>query len=205
MNIHHLRTCALGVAAALITIPGYAAMQNSWHPTLYSANAQLTQSLNSNKARIGQAVTAKLTTDVKTAGATVLPDGTMLVGSVQQVQRSYSNGPSRISIVFDKARLSNGREIPIKATLLGAYPPVPEYAAGGPSSYLPIQPRTVSSNESVIQKPGTLKHITLRSSTQSSVSGVFSSMNHSVQLNRGTRLQVAIAPEGSRSSTTSGA
>jgi len=202
MKMNHLRSYALGIAAVLISVPVYAATQNQQQPTtLYSANAQLTQSLNSSTARMGQRVTAKLTTDIKTADSTVLPDGTMLIGKVEQARKAHSDDASRIGIVFNEARLRNGSEIAIKAMLLGAYPPVPYYSAGGPSSYLPIQPRTISGDQSVVQEPGTLRHISLRSSAKSSVSGVFTSKKHIIKLDRGTRLQVAIALDGSRTTT----
>ncbi|MHB8392447.1 MAG: hypothetical protein ACYDBH_23175 [Acidobacteriaceae bacterium] len=203
MKMNHLRSYVLGIAAVLISVPVHAATQNQQQPaTLYSANAQLTQSLKSSSAKVGQAVTAKLTSDLKTSDSTELPKGAMLMGKVEQVQSA--NGGSTVSIVFNEARLRNGREIPIKAMLLGAYPPVPYYSAGGSSSYLPIQPRTVPDDRSILQEPGTLRHITLRSSAKSSESGVFTSKNHSFKLDSGTRLQVAIALDGPLSATTSG-
>ena len=69
---------------------------------------------------------AKLTSSVKTEGHTELPKGTILLGKVARCKTPNSSGKqSKISIVFNEARLSNGREVPIKATLLGAYPPHP--------------------------------------------------------------------------------
>ena len=203
MKMNHLRSYALGIAAAFISVPVYAATQNQQQTTtLYSADAQLTHPLNSNTAKTGQAVTAKLTSDVKTSDSTELPKGAVLMGKVEQAQSA--NGGSTIGIVFNEARLRNGSEIPIKAMLLGAYPPVPYYSAGGSSSYLPIQPGTVPGDQSILQEPGTLRHITLRSSAKSSESGVFTSKNHSFKLDSGTRLQVAIALDGPPSATTSG-
>ncbi len=126
MKMNHLRSYALGIAAALISVPVYAATQNQQQTTtFYSADAQLTHPLNSNTAKTGQAVTAKLTSDVKTSDSTELPKGAMLLGKVEQAQSA--NGGSTIGIVFNEARLRNGSEIPIKAMLLGAYPPVPYY------------------------------------------------------------------------------
>ncbi|MGH9615619.1 MAG: hypothetical protein ACRD28_02675, partial [Acidobacteriaceae bacterium] len=123
---------------------------------------------------------------------------------VAQVQRAYSNGnESKISLVFNEARL-NGREVPIKATLLAAYPPAAYNAMQGPGSYMMIQPRHISSNAKIDQEPGTLSHIAMRSSVQSNVSGVFLSKNHSINLHRGTRIQLAIAPAANMNSSTMG-
>ncbi|MGC1783149.1 MAG: hypothetical protein WA708_11570 [Acidobacteriaceae bacterium] len=170
--------------------------QNSWqHIKLVSVNAKLVDPLNSRKATQGQTITAKLTNGVKAPGATELPDGTTLIGKVKQVEVSQNRGPAKISIVFDRARLKNGREIPIKATLLAAYPPVSAYNLSAAASYLPVQPRTISSQNTVMQEPGTLPHVAMQSAVESSISGVFTSKNHNIDLGRGTRLQLAIAPE----------
>ncbi len=206
MKMNRLRSYAVGIAAVLISAPIYASMQaQPQHLKLVSANAELTQGLNSKSSRQGQTVTAKLTANVTTAGPMELPKGTMLMGAVEQVQPGNANGSkSEISIVFNEARLKDGREIPIKATLLGAYPPAAVYTLGGVGSYLPIQPRLIPSDQSVIQDPGTLGNIAMHSAVQSDVSGTFLSKKNGIKLSQGTQLQLAIAPESSSSSSASG-
>lgn len=206
MKMNHLRSYALGIAAALVSLPMYASMDaEPQNLNLVSANAELTQGLNSKSTTQGQSVMAKLTSDVKTEGQTELPKGTMLIGKVDQVQNADSNGNnSKISIVFNEARLSNGREVPIKATLLAAYPPEVMGVAESASSYMIQQPAHIPSDLQVQQDPGTLGHIMMKSSVQSDVSGVFLSGKHKINLDRGTRLQLAIAPETSSMTTASG-
>lgn len=202
--MNHLRSYALGIAGALISLPMYASMQ-AQNLNLVSANAELTHSLNSKSTRQGQSVTAKLTSDVKTQGQAELPEGTLLMGKVDQVQNAYSDGnKSKISIVFNEARLSNGREIPIKVTLLAAYPPMITGVTQSSSSYMVEQPRHIPNDQKVQQDPGTLSHVMLKSAVQSDVSGVFLSKKHNIDLHRGTRLQLAIAPETNVMSTASG-
>ena len=203
MKINRLGSYALGFAAALIAVSGYTALQaqtSQQTTTLYSANARLTQSLKSSSAKVGQAVTARLTSDLKTSDSTELPKGAMLMGKVEQAQSA--NGGSTIGIVFDRVRLGNGREVGIKATILGAYPP-PVYSdddsMNAMGEYMPSQPRTIPSDYTVTQEAGTLSDVSLNSAAKSDVSGVFASKNHSFKLDSGTRLQVAIAPEGSAS------
>lgn len=190
MKTNHIRSYALGIAAALMAIPGFATMHAAAQSTqLFSANAVLTHSLNSTHATTGQSVTAKLTSDATSQ----LPKGTMLIGKVDKVQNATTSGPSKISITFDQARLKNGKEIPIKAMLLGAYSPQVRYDAGMSSSFLPTQPATVSASRSVTQQPGALKNISMESVGNGEVSAVFTSENHNVKLDHGTVLQVAIA------------
>ncbi|HZC44113.1 MAG TPA: hypothetical protein VE195_08060 [Acidobacteriaceae bacterium] len=204
--MNHLRSYALGIAAALVSLPMYASMPaQPQNLNLVSANAELTQGLNSKSTQQGQSVTAKLTSGVKTDGQMELPKGTILVGKVDQAQNSNSDGnKSSISIVFNEARLRNGREVPIKATLLAAYPPVITGVTQSTSSYMIQQPRHIPNDTKVQQDPGTLGNVTLKSAVQSNVSGVFLSKDHNINLHQGTRFQLAIAPETSSMSTANG-
>ncbi len=206
MNMIHLRSCALGIAAAVVSLPMYASMQaQPQNLNLVSANAELTRAIDAKSARQGQGVTAKLTSNVKSEGQTDLPRGAILMGKVEQVQNAYANGEkSKISIVFNEARLTSGRKVPIKATLLAAYPPAPMGVAQSTSSYMMVQPRHIPNDERIQQDPGTLSHVMMKSSVQSDVSGVFLSKKHNINLSRGTRFQLAIAPETESMSTASG-
>ena len=196
MRVPTLRRYSLSIAAALIALPSYMQLQAQASPqpsTLYSADAVLTGALNSTSAKMGQTVTAKLTGDVKTTESMELPKGTLLIGKVDQVQNSSSNGGSTLSLIFDRAQIGKGHEIPIKATLLGAYPP-PVYNYDGAASSMAMQPSTISSDRTVDQGPGILSDVSLTSAVKSNVSGVFTSANRSIKLQNGTRLQVAVAP-----------
>ena len=204
MKMNHLRCYALGIAAGLMTLPMYASVQpRDQGLSLVSANAQLVRGLNSKSTHNGQVVMAKLTSDVKANGQTELPSGTMLMGKVAQVQNSNGNG-SQISVVFNEARLSNGREVPIKATLLAAYPPTVPGVTPSSDSYMAVQPRHVPNNQKIQQDPGTLGDVMLKSAVQSQVSGIFLSKDHNINLHRGTRLQLAIAPETNSGSAANG-
>lgn len=164
---------------------------------LVTANARLMHTVDSSHAAQGQVVTAKLTTSTQAASGTELPKGTMLIGKVQQVQPASNNGPSRVSIIFDQARLPNGHSMPVKATLLGAYPAdAADYwvDTSMKGSVMAVQPRTISANERVDQEPGTLGHIELHSAVRSNASGVFVDKDGNFKLKSGTYLQVAIAP-----------
>lgn len=205
MKMNHLRSYALGIAAGLMTLPMYASMQaQPQNLNLVSANAQLVRGLNAKSTHKGQVVMAKLTSDVKANGQTEFPSGTMLTGKVEQVQVNQNGNTAKISIVFNEARLSNGRELPIKATLLAAYPPVVTSVAESSSSYMIVQPRHIPNDQKIQQDPGTLSHVMMKSAVESHVSGVFLSKNHNINLHRGTRLQLAIAPEATSMSSSSG-
>src|SRR6202171_2841387 len=90
-------------------------------------NAELTGSLDSKKVKPGDAVNARTTTDLKSAdGRTILPRGTKIIGHVTQASARNAGQPdSSLGLVFDKAILKNGQEIPLNAAgvqALGAPP-----------------------------------------------------------------------------------
>src|ERR1700730_16351297 len=80
-------------------------------------NAELTSSLDSKKGKPGDAVNARTATDLKsTDRRTILPRGTKIIGHVTQASaRSAGQPNSSLGLVFDKAILKNGQEIPLNA------------------------------------------------------------------------------------------
>lgn len=214
MNFRFFKSSSLAVSAMVVAVCSYAgaqtAPQNNMEQNappatqqqaqnlkLVSAGAQLTHDLNTKDAAQGQMVTAKLTTNVKTASGMKLDKGTVLTGKVEQVKKSEDKGPSRLSIVLDQARLKDGRTIPVKATLLGAYPASTgeDYADNGMNGpMIAGQPHFIPSDQKIDQEPGTLSHVTMKSAVQSNASATFTSNDRNINLKRGTRLQIAIAP-----------
>jgi hypothetical protein len=79
-------------------------------------NAALNAPIDSKKAKPGDPVTAHTTEPAKSDGKTVMPKGTKLMGHVTQASaRSNGESESALGIVFDKAILKNGQEIPLNA------------------------------------------------------------------------------------------
>jgi hypothetical protein len=89
-------------------------------------NAELAGSLDSKKVKPGDAVKARTASDLKsTDGRTILPKGTNILGHVTQASaRSAGQPDSSLGLVFDKANLKSGQEIPLNAILqaVGAPP-----------------------------------------------------------------------------------
>lgn len=81
-------------------------------------NASLSQPVDAKKNKPGDAVTAKTTEATKSEGKVVIPKGSKLVGHVTECkQRSKEEKESAVGIVFDKAVLKNGEEIPLNVTI----------------------------------------------------------------------------------------
>jgi hypothetical protein len=87
---------------------------------------ELTGSLDSKKAKPGDVVNARTVSDLKTNdGRTVLPKDTKIVGHVTQASARGAGQPeSSLGLVFDKAILKSGQEIPLNAAVqaVGAPP-----------------------------------------------------------------------------------
>lgn len=81
-------------------------------------NAELSSPVDSKKCKPGDAVNGKTTEAVKAEGKTVIPKGSKLVGHVTQASaRAKGETESSLGIVFDKAILKNGEEIPLNAAI----------------------------------------------------------------------------------------
>ena len=81
-------------------------------------NATLSQPVDVKKNKPGDQVTAKTTQATKSEGKVVIPKGSKLVGHVTECkQRSKEEKESALGIVFDKAILKNGEEVPLNVTI----------------------------------------------------------------------------------------
>jgi hypothetical protein len=81
-------------------------------------NAALSQPVDVKKNKPGDPVTAKTTEATKSDGKVVIPKGSKLVGHVTECkQRGKEEKESALGMVFDKAILKNGQEIPLNVTI----------------------------------------------------------------------------------------
>jgi hypothetical protein len=81
-------------------------------------NATLSAPLDSKKCKPGDPVTARSNEPAKSDGKTVFPKGTKFMGHVTQASaRSKGDADSAIGVVFDKAILKNGEEVPVNVAI----------------------------------------------------------------------------------------
>jgi hypothetical protein len=86
-------------------------------------NATLSKPVDARKAKPGDTVTATNDSDAKAADGTAIKRGSKLVGHVTQARpldksaSGSADAGSMLSIVFDKAILRDGREVPLNATI----------------------------------------------------------------------------------------
>ncbi len=156
------------------------------------ARAALATTLDARKTSPGHQFRATLKDTVHLKDGTELPRGTVLVGIVA-TDTAQSNGAARLALRFTQAELKNGKEIPIKATIVGVVP------QGGSFPDQPDHPIGDVWNENTLQvdQLGALSGADLHSRIASRNSGVFvSTKKGDVKLSSGSQLTLAIAAQG---------
>jgi hypothetical protein len=87
-------------------------------PSGTKIDATLATSLDAKRSKPGDDVEARTEEDVKEDGKVVMKKGTHLVGHVTQAQaRANGQTQSQLGIVFERAVLKNGQEVPVNLTI----------------------------------------------------------------------------------------
>ena len=165
------------------------------------ARADLVKSIDARKIRAGQPFEAKLIKTVHLKNGPELPGGTELIGKVVTDRMSNDGKTSRLALRFTRAQLKSGKVVPIKATIVGLYPPVNYY-----SSYLNVgMPNYWTPKTLQIDELNALHGVSLHSKIASRNSGVFvSKKKDNMRISEDSQFELAIAKRGtSRQSTIS--
>ncbi|HTW48461.1 MAG TPA: hypothetical protein VMD92_10950 [Acidobacteriaceae bacterium] len=182
------------MALVSLTAAGAASAQ-----TLAGVNTHLVKPLDSATAAQGQTVAVKLDGSVKTPDGVKLPRGTELVGKIAAVKPSQNGGPASLSVVFTTAQLKGGKQIPVKATLLAAYPDDQGVEAQYSDSTMDTVTDQVSADHQVDQEPGALPGVTLKAAVKDADSGTFTKADGNFKLGAGTFFQVGVGSAASGS------
>ena len=210
----------LAVATAVLVLPVFAYSQTSTgrdsqstsgfteHVTghreamrMVPVRAELMRPLDAKKDQSGSAVQAKLRQKVTLSDGTELPDGTILVGEVttDDMQQQVM---SKLALRFYEARLENGTVIPIKATIVGWFGPVPVGSRAYPVEAGDQAPNSWTDGSLQIDQISVVAGVDLHSKISSQNSGVFvSTKKDDVKLKEGSEIQFAIGPGQGSSNT----
>jgi hypothetical protein len=102
-------------------------------------NAELNSPIDSKKAKQGDPVNARATEATRANGQTVIPKGAKLVGHVTQASaRAKGDSESSLGIVFDKAILKHGEEVPLNATIQALATSLSSVPASAPADMAPM-------------------------------------------------------------------
>jgi hypothetical protein len=195
MRLASWKNWSLGLAVVSL-VAGTACAQS-----LAGVTTTLDRTLESKAAKVGEPITAKLNGSVKSDGLD-LPRGTELLGKVAGVKAAENGGQASVSLVFTTAKLKDGRQIPVKATVIAAFPHSAVDAGDGAGVSMAPAPQQVASDGVFDQEPGALSHVAMNSAVKNSDSVTFTS-NKDFKLPAGTFLQLGVGSAGA--ATTSAA
>ena len=153
-----LFTCSLCAVLALsLAVAGSPAAQAATQSSMAQGTAsagkthgtftvELTKSLDSKKAKVGDAVEAKLIAGITLPNGTMVPRGTKVVGHVTEAKaRSKSESESSLGIVFDKFVRSGGEDTPVSGVIQAVAPnPDEELSTGGGVGYTDLKQATTA-------------------------------------------------------------
>lgn len=125
--------------------------QDQGRPVLVQGSTvvgQLTQSLNTRKAKEGDTVTVKVTQDVVSQGRILVRRDSRLIGRVMEVKAAAKEDPeARLGIVFDSVQLKGGGELGLAGVVKALAPalntnesemrPLASYDGGWPGAAQP--------------------------------------------------------------------
>ena len=99
-----------------------------------SVTAELTKGIDSKKAKVGDEVNAKTTSEAKLPDGTDLPKGTKLIGNVVDVKaKSKEQNDSHLVLALNRAVLKDGHEVPIRSAVTSMTAPAINTAADMPA------------------------------------------------------------------------
>ena len=99
-----------------------------------SITAELTKGIDSKKARVGDEVNAKTTSEAKLPDGTDIPKGTKLVGNVVDVKaKSKEQKDSHLVLALNRAVLKDGHEMPIRSAVTSMTAPAMSASADMPA------------------------------------------------------------------------
>ena len=115
------------VAISFMSIPEVSRAQSQPAATTAPASpeihAVLEKIVHPKKVKVGDAVTARITDPTKLKDGTELPKGTHIVGKVTEIKlKADKEGPSKLGLLFDKAQLKDGKEVPLVMALVSVAP-----------------------------------------------------------------------------------
>ncbi len=166
------------------------------------AKALLSDYVSSKSTKVGDAVGAKLTNDIRLNDGTVLSRGTVLLGHVSQVDASKHGSNATLSFTFDQAKTKTGATLPVKATIY-------RFAQAFNTADIPFSVELdgqtpVPASPDVEIKPLNKGSVGLHSSRTAQDSGTLISNGQNLTLTGGTQLLLSIAAQPAASQAVSG-
>jgi hypothetical protein len=162
---------------------------------MVTARVALKQDVDADKSKQGDPIRTTLADKVFLKNGTELPAGTAILGVVATDDMQL-NGASKLALNFTKAELKNGKVVPIKATIVGVYPPESVDGSGNPVKPGDQEVGTWTDRALAVDEIGALPGVDLHSKVDSGNSGVLvSTTKHDMKLKWGSEIALAVAAQ----------
>jgi hypothetical protein len=121
--------------------------------------AELSKSIDSKKAKVGDPVLAKITQAVLAHGKIAIPKNAKIIGHITAAKaRSKDQAQAELGIAFDRAELKDGTQVPLTSVLIqamGGTPGLDQPPSTIDSGAGPVQPSAMPSSRSQGNMGGT--------------------------------------------------
>jgi len=171
---------------------------------MVATRAGLITTLDARDVHAGQKFEAKLPRKVHLKDGTELPGGTLLIGKIGTDDMNL-HGRSKLVLCINEARLKDGKTVPVKATVVGIYPPGAQSSEYYMSNAAGDQVQNPWHNGiTKIDELDALHDVDLHSNLNSRNSAVLvSNEDDNIKLKSGTELALAIAANNNQQSMNS--
>ncbi len=199
------QTASLALLFASVSIvaaqtPSAPQSESSHVIMMVNLTASIEKTIDSKKAKAGDPVAAKTTATTTLSDGTQVPSGSILTGHIDNVTPSENKGDSTLTITFDKLQIKNGKEIPVKATVVSVASTAPAGDDGkpyDPSSYRPgmlgDNKANGQNNQPVSTGPHPVEGLSVAGSPKEPTSGTFTQEKKNLHLTSSTQLVVSVA------------
>jgi hypothetical protein len=162
------------------------------------ATAVFITDIDSRKMAAGATFQAKLEDKVRLEGGPELPAGTVLIGQIVN-DGTQASGTAKLALQFTAARLKNGQDVPIKATIFNVFNATDDDSAATASSL------RWNRGALGVDQVDAVSGVDLHSSIASPNSGIFvSTKKDDIKLSRNIGVDLAIAPSAAGTQQTAG-
>ena len=159
------------------------------------ARAYLLRDLDAKKDHSGDTFEAKLSDTVHLKNGPELPKGTIFIGVVTDDEMQL-HALSKLALRITSAKLSDGKSIPVKATIVNIDAPQSTDAEGYPVEPGKQMPNDWNKKILATDQIDALHDVDLHSRISGKNSGVFvSTKNDNMKLKEGSELELAIAEQ----------
>jgi len=164
--------------------------------------ANVDKTIDAKKAKAGDAFSAKTITGTTLNDGTIVPAGSVLEGHVDSVTPSQHHSDSTLVLTIDKLHLKDGKDIPVKATIVNVATFETAFGGGtGQPQDRPFDTSTkdsarmngVSDTQSTPTGPHAVPGLTLTSSITDPNSGTLTQKRDNVHLSNEIQIQVSMA------------